>query len=163
MNLTRRAFCLAATAAASPLSAQTTGQVTGLPMPRFVSLKAGTANVRRGPGISYRIDWRFVRRGMPLRVVAEYENWRNVRDRDGMGGWIHFALLSGVRTVIVDGENAQLHREPSLESPLAAIAETGVIASLGACIDGWCEIEASGHAGWVREAALWGLDRDLTD
>lgn len=163
MDLTRRAFCLAAAALAVPAHAQQVGQVTGLPLPRFVSLKAGQANVRRGPGVSYRIDWKFVRRGMPLQVVAEYENWRHVRDRDGMGGWIHFALLSGVRSVIVDGANVQLHRAPSVEAPLAAIAEAGVIARLGECAGGWCLIEAGGHEGWVRDTAIWGLDRDLAD
>lgn len=163
MHLTRRAFCLAAACFASPLAAQSIGHETGLPLPRFVSLKAGQANVRRGPGVEYRIDWRFVRRGMPLRVISEYENWRNVRDRDGEGGWIHFALLSGVRTVIIDGENARLHREPNIEAPLAAIAEVGVIAQLGECVDGWCQVETGGHDGWVRESGLWGLDQNLLE
>lgn len=166
MHLTRRAFCLSAVSFAVPLAAQTpepsVGQVTGLPMPRFVSLKVGQGNVRRGPGTAYRIDWQFVRRGMPLQVIAEYENWRNVRDRDGMGGWIHFALLSGARTVIVDGENVQMHREPSVDAPLAAIAQTGVVAQLGDCENGWCRIEASGYEGWVRDDTIWGLDRDLS-
>ncbi|WP_316015467.1 SH3 domain-containing protein [Roseobacter sp. HKCCA0434] len=146
---------------ARPAMGQEVGQVTGLPLPRFVSLKAGQANIRRGPGTSYRIDWRFVRRSMPLRVVAEYENWRNVRDRDGMGGWVHFALLSGVRTVIVEGATAEMLSEPVEGAPIAAMAEAGVVARLGECTGGWCRIEASGHEGWVREDAIWGTDRDL--
>ena len=163
MRLTRRAFYLIVMCFAAPLAAQTQGQVTGLPMPRFVSLKTSQANVRRGPSVDNRIDWQFVRRGMPLQVIAEYDNWRNVRDRDGLGGWIHFALLSGVRTVIVEGEDAQLHREPRTDAPLAAIAEVGVVARLGDCADGWCAIETGGVEGWVVETAIWGLDRDLTE
>jgi len=163
MRLTRRAFCLTSACFALPVAAQTRGPVTGLPLPRFVSLKTSQANVRRGPGVAYRIDWRFVRRGMPLQVIAEYENWRNVRDRDGLGGWIHFALLSGVRTVIVEGQNADMRREPHPEAPLSAIAEAGVIARLHECADGWCRIESSGHEGWVGESAIWGMDRDLSN
>ena len=33
------------------------GQVTGLPIPRFVSVKSSKVNVRRGPSSTYQIDW----------------------------------------------------------------------------------------------------------
>ncbi len=160
MRLTRRLFVLASLAAL-PVGAQDRGQVTGLPLPRFVSLKAGSANVRRGPGLAHRIDWRFLHRGMPLRVVAEYENWRQVRDHEGMGGWVHFALLSGVRTVLVRGETVELKSDPAADAPVAAIAQGGAIARLDRCEAGWCRIEASGHGGWAPHAALWGTDSDL--
>ena len=77
------------------------GPVTNLPIPRFVSLKADEANVRRGPSLTHRIDWVFTRREMPLMIVAEHGHWRKVQDRDGAGGWVHYALLSGARTVHV--------------------------------------------------------------
>ena len=62
------------------------GPETNLPVPRFVSLRAHEANVRRGPSLSHRIDWIFKRRDMPLQVIAEYGHWRRVIDRDGQGG-----------------------------------------------------------------------------
>jgi SH3-like domain-containing protein len=65
------------------------GPVTGLPLPRYVSLKASEANVRRGPSLTHRIDWVFKRRDMPLRITAEFGHWRRVEDRDGAGGWVH--------------------------------------------------------------------------
>ncbi len=75
----------------SPISAgllpPEVGRVTNLPVSRYVSLKAKKANVRRGPGLSYRIDWVFQRRNMPLQITAEYGHWRRVVDRDGEGGW----------------------------------------------------------------------------
>ena len=58
-------------------------QVTNLPLPRYVSMKAAEGNVRRGPSLTHRIDWVFKRRGMPLQITAEYGNWRKVQDRDG--------------------------------------------------------------------------------
>ena len=61
------------------------GQVTNLPLPRYVSMKAAEANVRRGPSLTHRVDWVFKRRSMPLQVTAEYGNWRKVQDRDGAG------------------------------------------------------------------------------
>ena len=77
------------------------GPVTNLPLPRFVSMRAESANARRGPSLDQRVDWEFVHRGLPLEITAEYGQWRRVRDADGAGGWVHHALLSGVRTALV--------------------------------------------------------------
>lgn len=143
---------------ASSLRAAEKGSETNLPIPRFVSLKTTEGNVRRGPSLSHRIDWVFTRRDMPLQIVAEHGNWRRVEDRDGVGGWIHFALLSGVRTVIVDQDMLALHARPDPQSGVVAEAETGVIARLGACLPDWCEIRAGGEDGWVPKAAIWGVE-----
>ena len=87
-----------ALAAGTPDSGKeaTSGPVTNLPLPRFVSLKASEANVRRGPSLDHRIDWVFRHRDMPLRVTAEFGHWRRVEDNEGQGGWIYYTLLSGV-------------------------------------------------------------------
>ena len=136
------------------------GQVTNLPIPRFVSLKASEGNARRGPSLSHRVDWVFVRRDMPLRVTGEYGHWRRVEDRDGQGGWVHYSLLSGVRTVIVEGEMVPLLVRPEDTSRVAANVEAGVIARLGACEADWCMVRAGGAKGWAKKAALWGVATD---
>jgi SH3-like domain-containing protein len=133
------------------------GPVTNLPLPRFVSLKADEANARRGPGTDHRIDWVFRRRDMPLQVVAEFENWRRVVDQDGAGGWVHYTLLSGVRTVLVEEDMTALHSGPEADAPVSAYAEAGVIARLGECVPDWCRISADGNRGWAETAALWGV------
>jgi len=128
-----------------------------LPMPRFVSLKAEESNVRRGPSLSHRIDWVFTRRNMPLEVTAEYGHWRRVRDRDGMGGWVHYSLLSGVRHVIIERDATQLFIKPDSESPVNAMAQSGVIARLDSCGLDWCRIVAGGNRGWVEKRRIWGI------
>ena len=94
--------------------------------------------MRRGPSLSHRIDWVFTRRDMPLVVTAEYGHWRRVEDRDGQGGWVHYSLLSGVRTVIVAEDLTPLYMKPQDGAPVAARAEAGVVARLGACGPEWC-------------------------
>ena len=69
------------------------GQVTNLPIPRYVSLKVKEANARRGPSLSHKIDWIYKRKNMPLEIYGEYENWRRVRDFEGLGGWVHYTCL----------------------------------------------------------------------
>ncbi|WP_220800155.1 SH3 domain-containing protein [Roseobacter sp. OBYS 0001] len=134
----------------------TTGPITNLPMPRYVSMKASEANVRRGPSLTHRIDWVFKRRDMPLLIVAEHGHWRRVEDRDGQGGWIHYSLLSGVRTVIVE-ETLNIHSRPNTDSPVNAMLEAGVIARLGKCEPDWCQVRSGGFRGWTPKTLLWGV------
>ena len=145
---------------AAPLWAEERGKVTKLPIPRYVSLKAEEANVRRGPSLSHRIDWVFKRRNMPLRVTGEHGHWRRVQDRDGQGGWVHYSLLSGVRHVIVEADLIPMRVKPSPEAEVNAYAEAGVVARLGSCSSEWCRINAGGSRGWVQKAALWGVKPD---
>ena len=134
------------------------GQVTNLPLPRYVSMKAAEANVRRGPSLTHRVDWVFKRRGMPLQVTAEYGNWRKVQDRDGAGGWVHYALLSGVRTVLIESDMLPVYASPDPKSPVNAHFETGVVARLGTCTVDWCRISAGGYRGWTLKSNLWGVE-----
>ena len=134
------------------------GSVTGFPIPRYVSIKAAEANARRGPSRSHRIDWVFQRRNMPVMVVAEHGHWRRVVDRDGVGGWVHYTLLSGERTAIVEVDRLPLYTRPDTGSLVRAEAEQGVIGSLRACRGDWCEMEVGGFRGWVETSGLWGVD-----
>lgn len=138
------------------------GPETNLPIPRFVSLKAGKANIRRGPGLTYRIDWVFLRRGMPLEIVAEHGHWRKVRDVDDAGGWVHHALLRGSRTAVVTAPRAALRHMPGLDKDIVAIAEAGVIIEVDRCGVNWCEVEKDEHEGWVQKIEIWGARKDET-
>lgn len=136
------------------------GCVTNLPLPRFVSLKGSEGNARRGPGLTHRIDWVFTRAGMPLRITAEYENWRRVEDSEGAGGWVHYSLLSGVRAALVTLDMAELHDAPEANSPVVAQAELGVVGRLLECNSDWCRVSFDGTRGWVLKTALWGVKAD---
>ncbi len=133
------------------------GPVTSLPLPRYVSMKASEGNVRRGPSLTHRIDWVFKRRDMPLRITAEHGHWRRVEDRDGQGGWVHYSLLSGVRTVIVERDMLTMHTRPDPDAPVAAALEAGVIARLGKCTLDWCQLRSGGFRGWAPKTHLWGV------
>lgn len=138
------------------------GPVTNLPVPRYVSLKGNEGNARRGPSLSHRIDWVFRHAGMPLRVVAEFGHWRRVEDKDGAGGWVHYALLSGVRTALVTQDMAELRAKPNADADIVARAEAGAIVRLGECNPGWCRISGGGERGWVPKSFIWGVDPNET-
>lgn len=147
-------------AAVAPLSAPAPGlgAVTNLPLPRYVSLKTGEGNARRGPGLSHRIDWVFTVEGMPLRVTAEYEHWRRVEDIDGAGGWIHYSLLSSARSVLVTQDMAEFRTQPKEGASVAYQAEYGVIGWVQECLPDWCRVSVQGRKGWAPKTVLWGVD-----
>ncbi len=136
---------------------ETVGPESGLPLPRYVSLKTDEGNARRGPSLDYRVDWVFVREDMPLLLTAEYGHWRRVEDRDGEGGWVHYSVLSGTRTVIVDQPLLPLRARPDERAPETALVEAGVVARIEECGPDWCRIGAGGYSGWAPKAALWGV------
>lgn len=146
-----------ATAVAAPVLARDTGPVTNLPLPRYVSMKAAEGNVRRGPSLTHRIDWVFKRRDMPLRITAEHGHWRRVEDRDGFGGWVHYSLLSGTRTVIIEQDMLTMRTKPDPDAPVTAALEAGVVARLGKCGPEWCRVSSGGYRGWVPKTRLWGV------
>ncbi|MEL7280196.1 MAG: SH3 domain-containing protein [Pseudomonadota bacterium] len=142
------------------VSAQERGPVTNLPLPRFVSMKASEANVRRGPSLTHRIDWIFKLEDVPLEIIAEHGHWRRVRDRDGASGWVHYSLLSGARTVMVELDMLTLTAKPvSTARPIAQL-ELGVVARIDECDTEWCRLSVAGYRGWAPKAHLWGVRPD---
>lgn len=142
---------------ATPPRDPSKGAVTNLPIPRFVSLKGNEGNARRGPSLTHRIDWVFTTAGMPLRVTAEHENWRRVEDAEGMGGWVHYALLSGVRTALVTADMAKFYSKPDTQASISFEAERGVTGRLLECQPDWCRMNIQGEKGWTLKTALWGV------
>lgn len=156
-------LCLALMCLLAPLPApadEKKGSVTSLPIPRFVSMKASEANVRRGPSLTHRIDWVFKRKDVPLVITAEHGHWRRVEDRDGAGGWVHYSLLSGSRTAIVETDLLDLLSKPRDGALVEARLERGVIARIETCQPLWCRLSAGGYRGWAPREALWGIGPD---
>jgi SH3-like domain-containing protein len=121
-------------------------------------LRSGEVNLRTGPGIRYPIDWVYKRRGLPVEVINEFESWRRIRDWQGAVGWVHRSMLQGSRTVLVTaGTHRALRQDPDERSRSLAYVEPGVIGTLEACEDVWCEVDIAGFRGWLRRDHLYGI------
>jgi SH3-like domain-containing protein len=148
--------------AISPVQAQeTTGSVSGLPIPRFVSLKPSDTPMREGPSKDHRIKWVFKKEGIPVEIIAEFENWRRVRDSEGDDGWVFHSRLSGRRTIQVNPklkqETISLHSRDSETAEVVAKLQPGVIANVEQCTGNWCKISGQGFQGWLQQERLWGV------
>ena len=131
-----------------------------LPVPRFVSLRVDEVNLRAGPGERYPIEWVLIKKGLPVEIVDEFDVWRKIRAPEGSEGWVHQRMVTGTRTVVIEGGTRTLHADPDAAAPAVARAEAGVIARLLECHGPWCRIEARGIKGWVQRKEVWGVFPD---
>jgi SH3-like domain-containing protein len=171
---------LAAAVAAAPgpgRAASDQSEGSGLPLPRFASLKSDHVNVRGGPNKDHDVAWIYTRPALPVEITAEFENWRKIRDRDGSEGWVYHTLLSGKRTAYVARPKVQvnktqparlppanappdlvpLHASADDASPLRAMLEPGVLGTIKHCSGQWCRFTGAGFDGWVEQSRLWGV------
>jgi SH3-like domain-containing protein len=134
---------------------------SGLPLPRFVSLRSDEVNLRTGPGQRYPIDWTYTRKDLPVEIIAEFEAWRKIRDWQGTEGWVHQGMLSGRRTMIVMGTSRPLHSSDSDESDQIALVEAGVFGKLLHCPRNkdFCKVAIGTVEGWMRREQIWGIYR----
>ncbi len=160
------AAACAATAALAQQPAPEKGAVSGLPIPRFVSLKSDEVNLRTGPGKDYPTQWVFRRAGLPVEVLKEFEGWREVRDAEGVTGWVSQTLLSGRRTALVlpweskpdtPPPKLELREDDSETARPTALIEAGVIANLQSCDSRWCYVTVETFRGYVEQSKLWGI------
>lgn len=137
---------------------------SGLPVPRYVSLKSDHVNVRAGPTKDQDVTWIYTRSGLPVEITAEFENWRRVRDSEGAEGWVYHSLLSGRRTAVVTMKKkddlAPIYDRADAASGVAAKLQAGVVATVKRCNDGWCRIAGNGFDGWIEQQRLWGVYAD---
>jgi SH3-like domain-containing protein len=152
------AVCLPTGAMAqSADKAQQQRKGSGLPIPRFASLRSDEVNVRTGPGTRYPVDWVFKRKSMPVEIVAEYENWRKIRDWQGASGWVHQSLLTGKRSFIVPAKPASLHKTPATSAEVVAKLEPEVMGEIRSCAGDWCRVRVAGVSGWIERTGMWGV------
>ena len=140
--------------------ALTTGSVSGLPVPRFVSLKSDRVNVRAGPNKDQDVRWIYTRAGMPVEITAEFENWRRIRDWEGSEGWVYHSLLSGKRSAVVvpnlKNDLVPLYQAPDVKSTEVARLQSGVLGTLKSCNGTWCDFIGKNFVGWIKQDRLWG-------
>jgi len=139
------------------------GSVTGLPVPRYVSLKTDRVNLREGPSKEHRTRWVYQRAGLPVEVTAEFETWRRVRDADGTEGWVLHSLLSGRRTALVapwsrnKDEIFPMRASASEDANVVARLQPGVVTNVASCAGAWCRISVGNINGFIRQERLWGV------
>lgn len=148
-----------ATLCALPALAEAAERVTpsGLPVPRYVTLKFGKVNARAGPGDDHRLLWVYRAQGMPVQIVAETAEWRRLCDPEGGLAWVHRRTVDGRRAVMnLAPKPAPMLEKPKAGAEVAAYLNTRASAAFVRCRKGWCRVKTERASGWVPEGSLWG-------
>lgn len=156
----------------APSQAQTAqvGRSSGLPVPRFVSVRNAPVNVRVGPGTQYQVAFTFLRPGIPVEITAEFDTWRRIRDVEGDEGWVHQNLVVGDRTALVAPWQAEgpiaLRVGARPEAAVRAWLAPNMLVSVRSCDATACEIRlnhtdpdgrATTYQGFIAQDMLWGV------
>lgn len=131
---------------------------TSVSLPRFVSIKSNEVNARVGPNLASSIEWIFVKKNEPVEVIAEYEQWRLIRDIKGEGGWVHSSVLSTKRFVIIKAtEPVNITKSYKTSNATVAKITPMVRCALNKCKLMFCNITCKGNSGWISKSNLWGV------
>lgn len=127
------------------------------PVPRFVSLKPNEVNARVGPGSNYPVEWVYLKAGLPVEVIVEFDTWRKIRDIDKAEGWVHQSMLSPKRHTIIQSPEVLMYDATSKQSAPLVRLQKGVVLDLLKCQDAWCQVRIYDFKGWIEKSALWGV------
>jgi len=144
-----------------PPAAPTKGTNSGLPLPRFATLRSDEVYMRSGPGPRYPIEWVYKRRDLPVEIEREFDIWRLVRDADGVRGWVNTQTLAPRRSgvVLAGPVERALRKEARDDSPAVARLKPGVIVRIRSCDAGsdWCAGSVQDYRGYIRRSEFWGV------
>ena len=135
---------------------------SGLKIPRIVSLKTSLTYMRSGPGKEFPIKFELKQKGHPLKIIAEYNNWRKVITFNNISGWVHTQLLSSVRTGLIT-KTTFLKKIPSNSSNSLAKLLPNLLINIINCRENWCKIEivkSKVYVGWVQSETIWGSTKN---
>lgn len=127
---------------------------------QFVSLKSSRINMRVGPGDEFPVSWVFLRAGLPMMLIAEFQQWRKLRYLDNTEGWIHQNMISGRNNAIVTSDNALLFKRDSESSPIAKVEKSVIVRVLEVREDNWVKVDINKLKGWMKKENLWGINTE---
>ena len=135
-----------------------TGSVTGLDIPRYVSLKSNEVNLRVGPSTNYPIELTYTTKNLPVEVIDEFDAWRKIKDHQNTTGWLHKSLIQGDRFILTgykNNNNVNLYNRPN--GNIIGVIKKNNILDLKNCILHWCKVSLENINGWVLKKNIWGI------
>ncbi|HXV21358.1 MAG TPA: SH3 domain-containing protein [Desulfuromonadales bacterium] len=93
----------------------------------------------------------------PLSVQGSHGNYYQVRDYQGITGWIHKDQVNHNMSVVVEVEQAPVRQAPGPDQPVVFLARQGVTFKVLDERGSWLQVvHESGQGGWVYKSLTWG-------
>lgn len=140
---------------------------SGYKLPRWVSLKYDRINGRKGPGSHFSHLWTFRRKGMPVIVINEMDNWRKIRDIEGGESWVRNVALSGQNMGVVTRYTPLLKKPSESAAPMAQLSPN-VMVIIKSCAQDYCAVQIDpevkkgkkkGRKGYAARRDIWGAEK----
>lgn len=120
-----------------------------------LTVKAGIANVRSGPGTQYEILWK-VEQYHPLQVLTKTEGWIQFRDFEGDTAWIHQSLVASIPAVITSSDKCNIRSGPGTQYSILLTVERGIPFKILKRQGKWLQVRhADGDQGWIHKSLVW--------
>ena len=101
-----------------------------------------------------------MQKSAPVEIIAEFEDWRQIKDWQGSKTWVHRSMLTGRRSVkvITPGEN-NIYAKADYNSNVIAKVEDEVVGDVVKCpnTSPFCQIKFDRIIGWMPRQNLYGI------
>ena len=125
---------------------------------KYLITKYDEVNVRNGPGLNNLILFKILRKGYPLLIVENFEDWFRVEDVEGRKGWVSKTQLSSQASAIVISNSENIYKFPSITSKVLAIVKRNFVIKIIKCREDWCKVSEKEIKGWLSKEGLWGVN-----
>ena len=99
------------------------------------------------------------KKNLPILIINEHGNWREIRDIDGDETWMHISMISNKKTFINNKEQNLLKYKDN-SNIVNAIVKRGVVGKILNCDEIFCKVKIKTYKGWVEKKYLWGIKKN---
>ena len=123
--------------------------------PKYASIKKEKAYSRHNASFDAPLEWIYQKKYLPILIIRERDNWREIRDIDGAESWMHVSMISNKRTFInKQDQNLLKYKDNNI---ISAIVKKGVVGKIINCDEVFCKVKIKKYKGWVEKKYLWGI------
>ena len=126
--------------------------------PKYASIKKEKAYSRHNASFDAPLEWIYQKKNLPILIIRERDNWREIRDIDGDISWMHVSMISNKRTFINrEDQNLLKYKNNNIVN---AIVKKGVVGKIINCDEIFCKVKIKNYKGWVEKKYLWGIKKN---
>ena len=126
--------------------------------PKYASIKKEKAYSRHNASFDAPLEWIYKKKKLPILIIRERDNWREIRDIDGDISWMHVSMISNKRTFINrEDQNLLKYKNNNIVN---AIVKKGVVGKIINCDEIFCKVKIKNYKGWVEKKYLWGIKKN---
>ena len=126
--------------------------------PKYASIKKEKTYSRHNASFDAPLEWIYQKKNLPILIIRERDNWREIRDIDGDISWMHVSMISNKRTFINrEDQNLLKYKNNNIVN---AIVKKGVVGKIINCDEIFCKVKIKNYKGWIEKKYLWGIKKN---